>query len=236
MRIAICDDNKTDLIYIEKSINSALKKININAETDTFTDSDLLLKQNRSNPYDAIFLDIDMPKANGMDIAAQLNKVNSLTEIIFVTNHDELVYKAYRFKALGFIRKEFLETEINEMLDILIENLNSNQKYIIVNDSGTSKKIPVNDILYMQSDDHYVDVYLTDKHKKETIRESLNNIEKDYSQHGFIRTHIRYLVNYKYIYSIEKNVVILTNHQQLPLSRSKTASVKEAFQFFSRRL
>lgn len=137
---------------------------------------------------------------------------------------------------MGFIRKKRLDSEIDELLKVLIDNINRNQKYIPINDSGVTKKLLINDILYMQSDDHYVDVYLVHEHKKETIRETLNNIEKDYSLYGLIRIHMRYLVNYRYIYSIEKNVVILTNNQQLPLSKSKIHSVKEAFQFFSRRL
>lgn len=236
MKIAICDDNKSDLIYIENELNNALKKINITAKIDIFINAGLLLNQNYNEPYDAIFLDIDMPEIGGMEIAAQLNDINTLTEIIFVTNHDELVYQAFKFKALGFIRKKRLDSEIDELLKVLIDNINRNQKYIPINDSGVTKKLLINDILYMQSDDHYVDVYLVHEHKKETIRETLNNIEKDYSLYGLIRIHMRYLVNYRYIYSIEKNVVILTNNQQLPLSKSKIHSVKEAFQFFSRRL
>lgn len=92
MKIAICDDNKSDLIYIENELNNALKKINITAKIDIFINAGLLLNQNYNEPYDAIFLDIDMPEIGGMEIAAQLNDINTLTEIIFVTNHDEALY------------------------------------------------------------------------------------------------------------------------------------------------
>ena len=61
----------------------------------------------------------------------------------------------------------------------------------------------------MRSDDHYVDVITNDE--KYTIRGSLNNIENLYSHFGFIRIHSRYLVNFRYIFSIERSVIVLNN-------------------------
>ena len=234
LNIAICDDNETDIKYIGKIIKKEFAAHNINCELSLHTDAKSLLDVNQSQPFDVIFLDLDMPRLNGMDAASQLNKSNSAAEIIFVTNHDELVYKAYKFKALGFIRKKYLETEIEEILETLIETINSRQQYITFSDSGNEFKCLINDIMYMQSDDHYIDV-ITPK-KKYTLRDSLNNIENLYAHLGFIRVHSRYLVNFRYIYSIEKNTIVLNNKYQLPISRSKIAAVKEAFQFYSRRI
>ena len=112
--------------------------------------------------------------------------------------------------------------------------MNSRKQYITFCDSGAEYKLYINDIVYMRSDDHYVDVITNDE--KYTIRGSLNNIENLYSHFGFIRIHSRYLVNFRYIFSIERSVIVLNNQQQLPMSRSKLSAVKEAFQFFSRRI
>lgn len=182
--------------------------------------------------FDAVFLDLDMPEMNGMEAASHLNKLNQSTEIVFVTNHDELVYKAFRFKAIGFIRKKYISEEIDEILDSLIENINAKRQNIVF--SGFEKKYSINEIIYMQSDDHYVDVFT--ENGKNTIRVKLNDIEKEYSHYGFLRIHSRFLVNYRYIYSIENNVVILSNRSQLPISRNRSKIVKKNFQFFSRRI
>jgi len=234
LNIAICDDNETDIKYIRKIIKKEFDAHNINCNLNLYTDAKCLLEMNHSQLFDVIFLDLDMPELNGMEAASQLNKSNSAAEIIFVTNHDELVYKAYKFKALGFIRKKYLETEIGEILETLIESVNARQQYITFSDSGNEFKCLIKNIMYMQSDDHYVDI-ITAK-KKYTLRDSLNNIENLYAHFGFIRVHSRYLVNFRYIYSIEKNTIVLNNKHQLPISRSKTAAVKEAFQFYSRRI
>lgn len=234
MNIAICDDKEIDIKYIEKTVKKEFEVHNINCELSLYTDAESLLEANQLQPFDVIFLDLDMPGLNGMEAASRLNKLNSVTEIIFVTNHDELVYKAYRFKAVGFIRKKYLKTEISEILETLIESINARHQYIAFSDTGVEFKCLINDIMYMQSDDHYVDIITTKK--KYTLRDSLNNIENLYSHFGFIRVHSRYLVNFRYIYSIEKNTIVLNNKHQIPISRSKTTAVKESFQFYSRRI
>lgn len=234
MKIAICDDNNSDLMYIYKNIENTFINRNVSCDFTLYTDVNKFLNDNFASPFDVVFLDIDMPEMNGLEVATRINKLGINTEIVFVTNHDELVYKAYKFKALGFIRKKYLSVEANEILNSIIESVNSRCKYIIIHDSGIDYKFNINDIIYMQSDDHYVDIFSKDK--KNTIRNNLNNIEKQFSQYGFIRIHSRYLVNYRYIFSVEKNAVILIDRQQLPLSRSKSTSVKQSLQFFSRRM
>lgn len=234
MKIAVCDDNANDLKYIGMALKKAFQDNNITCELNNYTSAKQLLTDNSNQPFDAIFLDLDMPEINGMEAAEKINEIGAVTEIIFVTNHDELVYKAFKFRAIGFIRKKFLDREINEIIKVLVDDINLKQHYLIFSDGGSEKKYCVSDIIYMQSDDHYVDIITNNK--KSTVRTSLNDIEKKYFQYGFIRIHSRYLVNYRYIYSIEKSTVVLDNNCQLPLSRSKVNSTKEAFQFFSRRI
>lgn len=232
LNIAICDDNVMDIRMIKTNVIKVLSKMNLEFRIENFTNAFTMLEKDSNNLYDLIFLDIDMPKINGMDVAARLNCQTRIAEIIFVTNHDELVYRAYRFKALGFIRKKYLEAEIGEIIELFIEQTNQRRNYLFIHDAGSEKKITIEEIIYMQSDDHYVEIFKTNG--KELIRKSLNDMEKEYMIYGFIRIHARYLVNYRYIYSIERCTVILTDNKQLPLSRSRVNSVKDSFQMFSR--
>ncbi len=232
MKIAICDDNKIELSYIYKVISKAFKNHNVICDFKLYNSANKLLAENFDLHFDVIFLDLDMPEISGMEVASRLNKLNENTEIVFVTNHDEFVYKAYKFKALGFIRKKYLDNEIDEILDSIIESINLKHQFIVFPNSKI--KYNINEIIFMQSDDHYIDIITTSA--KDTIRDSLNNIEKTYAHYGFIRIHSRYLVSYRYIYSIENSTVILINQQQLPMSRNKVSAVKEMFQFFSRRI
>ena len=146
MRIAICDDDKNELEYVYTVICENFKQKNILCESKKYISAISLLEDNEKEPFDAIFLDLDMQEISGMDVASQINKSNEFTEIIFVTNHDELVYKAYRFKALGFVRKKYLQDEIDEIVDLLIKSVNEKQRYIVLSDCDTEKKYHIEDI------------------------------------------------------------------------------------------
>ena len=120
MRIAICDDSKSELIWVSKEIRNVFERKHIFLEEKQYTSANRMLVENKKQPFDVIFLDLDMKEINGMDVAFEINKLNMATEIVFVTNHDELVYKAYQFKALGFVRKQYLSDEIDEIADLII--------------------------------------------------------------------------------------------------------------------
>lgn len=231
MNVAICDDNIKDLECTTKIISDTFKEHNMALNLHKFTKPTELLNKNKEKAFDAIFLDLDMPEINGMEVAASINKLNESTEIVFITNHDELVYKAYRFKALGFIRKKYLHDEFHEIFDTLIESVSRQQNCIVFHDMGIERKYDIKDIVFMQSADHYVDVFLSNG-SKDTVRGSINAFEESYSHCGFIRVHSRYLVNYRHIFSIEKSTIVLNDHDQVPLSRSRINDVKKPFNFF----
>ncbi len=232
LQIAICDDNLLDAQNVERKVSQLLNMKHVPFRCSLYHTPAALLSDALLPSIDVIFLDIDMPEKSGMDIAEICNQQEYHAEIIFVTNHDELVYKAYRFKALGFVRKKHLFDELSEAIDVLLETLQRKETHIQMMIDGVSQKVKISEILYLQSNDHYIDVFFADR--KALVRENIKNMEQLLSKHGFIRIHTRYLVNYRYIFSIDRTVVTLDNHVQLPISRSNKAKTKELFQYFSR--
>ncbi len=233
IRIAIVDDEENDLYYIEKKIEYHLYSKNVSFKYTLYTNADALLKHQETTPFDVIFLDIDMPMISGMDAAARLNQIDSKSLIVFVTNYDELVFKAFKFKAIGFIRKKKFEEEIDEILDTILIELEKINHVIQLTEAGAIIKIDLFDIRYVKSSDHYVEFHFDGKYK--TIRRKLDEIQEQIEDYGFIRIHSRYLVNYRYIFSIEKTTVVMSDNLQLPLSRNRIEYAKEKFQIYSRR-
>ncbi len=233
MNIALCDDNQLELKHVRQAIAARMVALGMTCRISAFSDAAELLHVQNQQPFDAVFLDIDMPRIDGMQTAEHIGLSGSNSEIIFVTNHDELVYKAYRFKALGFIRKQLLDSELDELLPHLIRAFHRRERYLTYQDAGSIRRIRLQEVLYLQSDDHYVQV--TTRSGREVLRESLNAIEAAHPDAGLIRIHMRYLVNFQHIYSIENNTVVLCDRTQLPMSRNRVARVKEQFQIYMRR-
>ena len=74
MRIAVCDDEKrfiNDLTTIIDKLYNSLDII-----TEEFSQGDELLRSFRSAPFDIVFLDIEMPKMDGITLARKLRELS----------------------------------------------------------------------------------------------------------------------------------------------------------------
>ena len=112
MKLYLCDDELKIREEISEVVSNALPE----AEVCCFSDGKSLLKQLNREPCDILLLDIDMPELSGMDVAEQLVKLSQKPLLIFVTNHDELVYESFRYHPFGFVRKQFLDKELDKVL------------------------------------------------------------------------------------------------------------------------
>lgn len=225
MIIAVCDDDRNFSermkLFIEQYFMEQSVEINIavfNSGTDFLSDN---------TDYDAAFLDIDMPDMGGFEIAEQ---IRSDILIIFVTTHDELVYSSLKFRPFRFIRKAYLEEELPEALESInkeIARLNASHKFLLQTKNGETL-LNVNNIKYIEIYTHSIRVYTVSGEILECYG-SLSAMEKQLNDFDFVRTHKSYLVNCQYIFSIEKNRVILDDKTEIPLSRYKTDDVKSKF-------
>lgn len=72
---------------------------------------------------DAVFLDIDMPQINGMEIATKIQNINIATEIIFVTAHQEYAIQAFEIQALDYILKPMATERFHKAIVRLIDKI-----------------------------------------------------------------------------------------------------------------
>ena len=65
---------------------------------------------------DAVFLDIEMPGMNGIELAGRLIEEDENLEIVFVTAHSEYALEAFKVNALNYIMKPVSVKEISKTL------------------------------------------------------------------------------------------------------------------------
>lgn len=227
IRIAVCDDDKVFSERIKRLIEQYFTEQSTETDIAVFISGAEFLSDNTD--YNAVFLDIDMPDISGFDIAEQISGKSS-TLIVFVTTHDELVYSSLKFRPFRFIRKAYLEEELSETMEAVnkeILKLGSNKKFMLQTKNG-EVLLDVNNIEYIEIYTHSIQVHTADGEILECYG-SLSALEKQLGDFDFVRTHKSYLVNCKYIFSIEKNRIILDDKTEIPLSRYKADFVKSKF-------
>ncbi|WMJ85443.1 LytR/AlgR family response regulator transcription factor [Anaerocolumna sp. MB42-C2] len=232
VQIAVCDDEKIFLEDLVSQIYTQFSEKGNEIHINSFLDGKKLLEASDKIPFDVLFLDIEMPGLSGIEVAEKVRVTNPFVSIIFITNRDDLVFQSIRYKPFRFIRKPWLKEELPEAIEAIINKIKNDNLYYTVSFNNSTKQIRITDIMYIESYKH--DIYLCTEDNKYRIKSNLHKIEKEFEVYGFIRVHSGYLVNYRYIYSIDKTKVILNNKDMVPISRYRLETVKQKLQLFTR--
>ncbi|MDY6366949.1 MAG: response regulator [Clostridia bacterium] len=128
MKVLLVDDEELQLIRIK---NAAVKALPDDSEFFCYTNPVQAYEENVGNKFDIAFLDIEMPKINGIELAKKLKKLNPLVNVIFVTAYDTYALDAYRIHASGYITKPVNENKIKEEINGLRYKVSLEHKHKI---------------------------------------------------------------------------------------------------------
>jgi len=193
---------------------------------------------NELNP-DLVFLDIQMPKLTGFEILELLDKY---PQIIFTTAYDQFAIKAFELNAVDYLLKPYSQERFSQAVaKVTIQNEkapsaekvkklsqqladNIEQLDRVVVKTGTKiKVIPVDEVLYVESQDDYVMIYsLEGKYLKQ---QTMKYYEQHLDPNRFIRIHRSYIANIEAIKQLElyeksSYVALLSNGAKLRVSDS----------------
>lgn len=231
MNIVICDDDQQLLSIINTRVRDLLIKSSysdFNYNISVFNNSALALKYCLNNEIGIVLLDIDMPGMNGFDIAEILKQRYKNVIIIFISNFDNYVYTSLKFRPFRFIRKSHMQEELSEALYSALNEILFNNEFIVLGNKYFNEKIFISTILYFESKRNYVEIVCANG-KRYLYRDSIKNLEKQYSSYKFIRIHSGFLVNMKSIKRIYKSAALLEDGTELNVSRTYLNNVRNEY-------
>ena len=115
MKVAICDDDKIQIEIIKENVNKYGIENNIDMDIYTYVSGEQLL--NYKYIYDIVFIDIEMPDLNGLELTARLRMDGNNSDIVIVTRYDDKVRDAFFVQANDFINKPVSYDDIKLALD-----------------------------------------------------------------------------------------------------------------------
>lgn len=230
MRIAICDDDSVLVAILRAHVESWALKNGKHVTISSFESAEnFLLNWTSSAMFDLLFLDIKMKKMTGMELAEVIRKVDSEMDIVFVTADRDLVFKGYEVGALNYLVKPIEEEDCHKCLTKASERLlSSESSSLVVQIDGRLVRIRYDDIMYFESVAHYLHIHTVKE--KLRYRKKIGETEIELSDmKEFMRIHRSYLVNLRYVNSVEDNSVVLENKVALPISRKYWQDTYRAF-------
>ena len=231
MKIAICDDEKTQIEYIENVLTEWSRKEGHPFVLETYPSAEsFLFAYEDSKDYDILLLDVEMGELSGIELAKRLRKDKSKAEIIFITSHFEFYGEGYEVDALHYLIKPIVPHKLMTVLDKAVEKLAEEPPYVVINCDSETIKLYEADMVYVESFLHYISIHtLTRAGEKEyRIKENISSFEQKLSC-DFFRIHRSILVSLKHIVRISRTAVTMENGIQLPLARGKYDQLNEAF-------
>ncbi len=235
MNIVICDDRINELENIKQIVSEYAKTHPELFVTITcfLNPLDMLDDINKNGIPDIALLDICMPGVLGTEIAKELqNKSGDDTDIIFLTTSSDFAVEAFALHVNDYLTKPFTKERLIDTLDRVIDKRNS-RLFVPVTCGREIHRIDLYQVLYMESKNHNVEIYLKsgENIKTRTTLADMKNIFND--EKGFISVGASYVVNLRCVQSILQTELIMINGQSIPVPRRLRNNVKEQyFEFY----
>jgi DNA-binding LytR/AlgR family response regulator len=175
--------------------------------------------------YDLVFMDIELPNLNGMDIATKLREKDTRVALIFVTNMVQYAIRGYSVDAIDYVLKPIQYNRFYSLMMKVSRVISLNQeKELVLKTSSGVKKVSLSALLYIQITDHLL-IYKTDSEEYE-VWGSLANAEKELPGEMFCRCNNSTIINLKQVTSFDKECVYLTKKKiAVTVSRSRRKGV-----------
>ena len=237
LKIALLDDDKTALLISKGAIESFFQEKNIAISLDAFSSPVNFLAMAKEENYRLVFLDIDMPELNGLEVGEQVKAINPQTDIIYLSQREDLVFDTLKLHPFGFIRKSKIIQDFANVLELFVNtalNTNSENKKITISSKTETISADIDTIMYIEGNRNYQTFYLKDGSSFDA-RVLMGDLEIKLKEHGFIRVHKGYLVNFLFIRTIGVNEVTLTNNKILPMSSKRKDSIMEEYLAITRK-
>ena len=228
IKCAIIDDEP---LAIELLV-SYVKKIPFMELCGKYSNAVDAMKGIADNPVELVFLDIQMPELNGLELSRMLPES---TRVVFTTAFDQYAVDGYRINALDYLLKpisypEFLEA-CNKALQWFMmvqqaeEPKDPEATSIFVKSEYKLLQIDLDDIRYIEGLKDYVKIYTEQSPHPLLSLMNMKAMEQMLPASRFIRVHRSYIVQKSKIREIDRNRIVYDNDLYIPIGDS----YKQAF-------
>lgn len=202
--IGICDDQPEVLRELQKILCEICMEKEIDKEICAFTDGNEMLEH--IEEIQIVFLDIEMPQMDGIELGKKIKERNPKCKVIMATGMVERFKEAFYIQALRFVTKPFAKGEVKEALEVAMEGL-----FFTKNVEGYAERnrfeIPEEEIEFIRAYNGYSELYVGEKSFRREC--SLLELEEILNDHLFARINRDIILNLSFVehYNEERAVV-----------------------------
>lgn len=228
INIAIIDD---DIKFSSNLKSIIIEQINLYSIKDYSIDiytSQLLLIENLDK-YQCVFLDVEMPEGNGLELAKLIRKRINDIYIIFVSSYTNYVFQSFDVQPFTYIVKNSIQTQGKREINRLIKHYYEEKKIYILKIGKVEHLLKQRDIYLIEKQGNDCLFYYKDKILK--VRGNFKNLINELADY-FALINKSEIINFHFVKNIKKEVIILNNGDEHYISRRKVKVVTENYFLF----
>ncbi|MCM1263346.1 MAG: LytTR family DNA-binding domain-containing protein [Butyrivibrio sp.] len=222
--IALCDDDYEQIKHLRNMIDEWSSQKPFAVSTACYENAEQFLFEYEEKPCGLLLLDIEMSGINGMELAKKLRANGDMLPIIFVTGYSEYMEQGYDVEALHYLIKPIEKDKLFAVLDKYSQKREHSDQILLTTANGIMH-ISTDDITYIEAFGRNSAVHTLDGNTFD-CNMGISKFEKT---QGFIRPHRSYIVNLRFVRSIEKNALTLDDGSKIPISRRLYNNVNKLF-------
>ena len=218
----IVDDDEIDQLMVV----SFVKRFPHLELAGTFLSAEKALHFCQSNAIDVIFLDVDMPGMDGLQLRKALSGIPAC---VFVTSHPEHAVESFELETLDFIIKPLKFERFSKAIQRIDEFVEIKTKALLyessiggdciyIKEGHDQTKVKLHEILYLEALKDYT--LLVTHEKRHCVLSSIGTLLKESHFQSFIRIHRSFAVQKNFIQKISVHEILLNNNVSIPIGRS----------------
>lgn len=225
--IAICDDGENVCTELEEMLVQYQKRCNLQINIDIWNTGeglhDYLIN---GNSLDIIFLDIELLKLSGIEVADFIRNEleNRIVQIIYISSKQIYAQSLFKTQPLDFLVKPIVQKQVNDVMDLALKIIGKNNKCFEFQNNKNYLKIPYGEIMYFCSSGRIIRIVL--RNKEYEFYGKLGEISATLPDE-FILIHKSYILNINYVINYTYELVELTNNTILNISKSNRKIVRK---------
>lgn len=227
-RFAVCDDDFFYREQVARMVRGFAAWRDLGCRVDCFAEAAPLLAACEVCRYDAVFLDIQMPRMNGLEAARRLRALWPGVPVIFVSAFCEYAPEGYVLRAFRYLCKDRLETCMGPCLeDLLAEKLAPCTLEVPVD--GEVCRVNLARVEHLQLDGHTVEFHFVDSAPPLPCRMNLTRLEELLAGKPFLRTQRGFFVNLCQTQRLRRFEFVMRNGRSVPVSERRYNRVRATY-------
>ena len=203
-----------------------LNNVNTLALKGSYSTAEAFLEKWKQEENLLIFLDINLPYLNGLELASMVNQGN---QIIFTTAYSEFACEGFEVDAVDYLLKPFTFQRFLRAVT-KAQNSFSTNNFILIKEGKRTHQISFSDVFYIEGMKEYIIWHTT----RGRIIEynSLKKLKEQLRPKGFYQVHKSFIVNFSKVEYFESNMIHV-NGKDIPIGRTFKSSIDDLLEWLT---